>query len=74
MIACSLCAKDDSGKVSIWSMSKYKKVKEIFESGSGVMALCVYDNNLIAGHVNKRIESYDIYFNKWIIFATIENQ
>lgn len=61
MIACSLCAKDDSGKVSLWSMDKYRKIKEIFESGSGVMTLCVHDNNLVAGHVNKRIESYDIF-------------
>jgi len=44
------------GKICFWSLDTSRKIKEIYDNGSGVGGLMYEDSYLWSGHDNKRLE------------------
>ena len=45
------------GKICIWRFDNFKKIKEIYDNGSGTEAIVFDESTLYSGHENKRIEA-----------------
>ncbi|CAD8202842.1 unnamed protein product [Paramecium pentaurelia] len=52
-----LSTKNGEGKICFWSLDTFRKIKEIYDNGSGVGGLAWESPYLWSGHDNKRLES-----------------
>lgn len=57
ILALGLSTQNGEGKMCFWSLDTHRKVKEIYDNGSGVGGMAWEQPYLWSGHDNKRLES-----------------
>ena len=56
MLAVGLSTASGEGKICFYSLDTFRKIKEIYDNGSGVGGLAYRSPYLWSGHDNKRLE------------------